>query len=131
MGTIRYTCKLYDDEKGKSFVDERGVNGHAYVPSIDDARTWSNKVDEFMFVQELMGLSSYDDGADYVTLKVNRVESAFERLLNSHSPEFPQSKRMADKETSCRRELQERIGRGEEGNFWSRAGWGHRIRRRS
>jgi hypothetical protein len=79
--TIHYTIKNYDEEDDKHRVDALGVNGHSYTPNLTDARAWDAAQDQYIFVEDLLGLSACDDGDTYVTGKVNRVESAFLRLL--------------------------------------------------
>ena len=53
----------------------------AYVPTLSDAQKWYEITDKFIFVQELLDLSLIDDGDAYVNRRVDRVEIAFERLL--------------------------------------------------
>jgi hypothetical protein len=70
----------------------------AYVPTLSDARKWAEITDKFItlharvrqhsFVEDLLDLSSVDDGHTYVgsdrrrlDRRVDIVEAAFEQLL--------------------------------------------------
>ncbi len=53
----------------------------AYVATLSDARTWRDETDKFVFVQDLLDVSLLEDGDEYVSRRVERLERQFERLL--------------------------------------------------